>query len=159
MRGFLLGIIVALIVVFCGGYWWVSTGHVDSRAIPNGPSQFERGTANHALDEWVDAHAPKQDNPFKPTTENIMDGSMVYDKHCALCHGSLKEPVSPLKTKFYPPVPQLMNHTPDERHFNAATHEIEDCRAWQRGSRQIGGFCSAEFRPASLSIRSDVGYL
>jgi mono/diheme cytochrome c family protein len=118
MRGFLLGIIVTLLVIVGGGYWWVSTGHVDSRAIPNGPSQFERRTAMHGLDEWVDAHAPKQDNPFQPTMENIMDGSMVYDKHCALCHGSLKEPHSPLQHKFYPPVPQLMARTPDDPDAN-----------------------------------------
>ena len=108
MRGFLLGIIVTLLVVFGGGYWWVNNGHVDTRAIPNPPSQFERHTANHSVDEWVDAHASKQENPFQPSMENIMDGSMVYDKNCAVCHGSLKEPISPLKTKFYPPVPQLM---------------------------------------------------
>lgn len=118
MGKFLLGVIVTLLVVFGGGYWWVSTGHVDSRAYPNGPGQFERRTANHAVDEWVDAHAPKQDNPFPPTMDNIMDGSMIYDKHCALCHGSLKEPISPMRTKFYPPVPQLVNRTPDDPDAN-----------------------------------------
>ena len=118
MRGFLLGVIVTLIVVFGGGYLWVTTGHMDTRAIPTPPSQFERHTAMHSVDEWVDAHAPKQDNPFKPTMENIMDGSMVYDKHCAFCHGNLKEPVSPMKTKFYPPVPQLMTFTPDDPDAN-----------------------------------------
>jgi mono/diheme cytochrome c family protein len=118
MRGFLLGVIVTLVVIFGGAYWALTTGHVDTRAVPTGPSSFERHTANQSLDEWVDAHAPKQDNPFKPTMENIMDGSMVYDKNCALCHGSLKEPVSPMKTKFYPPVPQLMNHTPDDPDAN-----------------------------------------
>jgi mono/diheme cytochrome c family protein len=118
MGRFLLGVIVTLLVIVCGGYWYVSTGHVDSRAVPNGPGQFERRTANHAVDEWVDAHAPKQENPFQPTMENIMDGSMVYDKHCALCHGSLKEPQSPLKNRLYPPVPQLMARTPDDPDAN-----------------------------------------
>jgi mono/diheme cytochrome c family protein len=118
MRGFLLGVIFTLVVIFGGAYWALTTGRVDTRAVPKGPSTFERRTANQSLDEWVDAHAPKQDNPFKPTTENIMDGSMVYDKNCALCHGSLKEPVSPMKTKFYPPVPQLMNHAPDDPDAN-----------------------------------------
>jgi len=118
MRGFLLGVIITLIVVFGGGYLWVSGGHVDSRALPNPPSHFERQLANQGLDKWVDAHAPKQDNPFQPTMENIMDGSMVYDKNCGGCHGTLKEPVSPMKSKFYPPVPQLMNFTPDDPDAN-----------------------------------------
>jgi mono/diheme cytochrome c family protein len=118
MRGFLLGIIVTLVVLFGGAYLWISGGHVDPRAVPNGPGQFERRTAMHSLDEWVDGHAPKQENPFQPTMGNIMDGSMVYDKNCAFCHGSLKQPVSPMKTKFYPPVPQLMSRTPDDPDAN-----------------------------------------
>lgn len=118
MGKFLLGIIFTLIVVIGGGYWWVSTGHVDSRAVPNGPSSFERRTANHAVDEWVDAHAPKQENPFQPTTENLLAGQKIYDDNCAWCHGSLKQPVSPMKTKFFPPVPQLMTRTPDDPDAN-----------------------------------------
>ena len=118
MRGFILGVIITLVVVFGGAYWYVTTGHVDPTAVPNGPSAFERRTANHSVDEWVDALAPKQDNPFKPTAENVMDGSMVYDKHCAVCHGSLKEPVSPMKNKFFPPVPQLISRTPDDPDAN-----------------------------------------
>ena len=118
MRAFLFGVIVTLLVVFGGAYWWAYTGHFDTRAVPNGPSTFERRTANHSVDEWVDAHASKQDNPFKPTMDNIMDGSMVYDKHCAFCHGSLKEPISPMKNRFYPPVPQLMSFTPDDPDAN-----------------------------------------
>ncbi len=118
MRGFLLGVIVTLVVLFGGAYLMISGGHFDPRAVPNGPTAFERHTAMHSLDEWVDAHASKQENPFQPTDGNIMDGSMVYDKNCALCHGSLKQPVSPMKTKFYPPVPQLMSHTPDDPDAN-----------------------------------------
>jgi mono/diheme cytochrome c family protein len=118
MRGFVLGVIVAMVVVFGGGYLYVTGGHCDPRAIPNPPSTFEQRTAMQSLDEWVDAHAPKQDNPFKPTMENIMDGSMVYDKNCALCHGSLKQPVSPMKSKFYPPAPSLMTRTPDDPDAN-----------------------------------------
>ena len=118
MRGFLLGVIATLVVLFGGAYLMISGGRVDPRAVPNGPTPFERHTAMHSLDEWVDAHASKQENPFQPNMENIMDGSMVYDKHCALCHGSLKEPTSPMKTKFYPPVPQLMSHTPDDPDAN-----------------------------------------
>ncbi len=87
MRGFIVGILLTLLVVFGGAYFYATTGHFDTRAVPNTPSAFERRTANHSLDEWVDAHAPKQENPFQPTMDNIMDGSMTYDKHCAFCHG------------------------------------------------------------------------
>jgi len=114
MRGFIAGVVVTLLVLFVGGYFYATTGHLDPRAAGNSPSGFEIRTASKSLDEWVDQHAPKQANPFQPTMDNIMDGSMTYDKHCALCHGSLTKPTSPLQSKFYPPVPQLMTRTPDD---------------------------------------------
>ena len=54
----------------------------------------ERRTANKSVDAWVDGHAPKQANPFQPTMENIMDGSMTYDKNCAPFAMAVKEPTS-----------------------------------------------------------------
>ena len=40
---------------------------------------------------------------------------MTYDKNCAGCHGSLKQPLSPMRTKYYPPVPQLIEpRIPDD---------------------------------------------
>jgi mono/diheme cytochrome c family protein len=114
MRGFILGIIVTLLAIFCGAYMYTATGHFDTRAAGNTPSTFERTTAGKSVDAWVEAHAPKQANPFPANVDNVMDGSMTYDKNCALCHGSLKQPDSPMRTKFYPPVPQLMTNTPDD---------------------------------------------
>jgi hypothetical protein len=114
MRGFVWGVIITLVVLFVGGYFYATTGHFDTRAVGNRPSDFERHAGMKSMDEWVDRHAPKQANPFQPTMDNIMDGSMTYDKNCVVCHGSLKEPTSPMKSKFYPPVPQLMNGTPDD---------------------------------------------
>jgi len=114
MRGFIFGVILTLLVIFGGGYFYVTTGRFDTRAVGPAPSPFERRTANQSVDEWVDDHAPKQANPFQPTMENIADGSKVYDKNCAVCHGDLKQPESPMHRKFYPSVPQLMNHTPDD---------------------------------------------
>jgi thiosulfate dehydrogenase len=114
MRGFIIGVILTLLVVFGGAYVYTTTGHFDTRAVGPVASAFERRTANHSVDEWVDDHAPKQANPFQPTPENLTAGSNIYDKNCALCHGSLKELISPMRRKFYPSVPQLMSHTPDD---------------------------------------------
>jgi len=114
MRGFIVGIIVTLVVVFGGAYVYTTTGHFDTRAVGPTPGTFERRTANRSVDEWVDDHAPKQDNPFPPNPENITQGFNTYDKNCAWCHGSLKQPVSPMRRNFYPSVPQLMTRTPDD---------------------------------------------
>jgi mono/diheme cytochrome c family protein len=114
MRGFILGVIFTLAVGLGGAYYYATSGHFDIRAVGNTPSTFERRTANKSMDAWVDANAPTQANPFQPTMDNVMDGSMTYDKNCAFCHGSLKEPVSPMRKNFYPSVPALMTHTPDD---------------------------------------------
>jgi mono/diheme cytochrome c family protein len=118
MRGFILGVILTLVIGLGGAYFSATTGHFDTRAVGNTPSTFERRTANRSVDAWVDANAPKQENPFKPTMDTIMDGSMTYDKNCAMCHGSLKEPASPLRNNFYPSVPQLMSRTPNDPDAN-----------------------------------------
>jgi len=114
MRGFTIGVILTLLVLFCGAYIYITTGHLDTRAVGSAPSTFEQHTAMKSVDEWVDEHAPKKPNPFQPTMDNIMDGSMTYDKNCALCHGNLKQPVSPMQKKFYPSAPQLTTNTPDD---------------------------------------------
>ncbi len=114
MRGFITGVILTLLALFAGGYFYATTGHFDARAVGNSPSTFEQRTAAKSLDEWVDEHAPKQANPFPANMDTIMDGSMTYDKNCAVCHGSLKQPISPMHSNYYPPVPQLMNRTPDD---------------------------------------------
>ncbi|HME31615.1 MAG TPA: c-type cytochrome [Terriglobales bacterium] len=114
MRGFIMGVIITLLALFVGGYFYATTGHFDTRAVGNTPSTLERRTAMRSLDEWVDKHAPRQANPFQPTMENIRDGFMTYDKNCAACHGSLKQPISSMRANYYPQVPQLMNEIPDD---------------------------------------------
>ncbi len=114
MRGFILGVILTLLVLLGGAYYYMTTGHFDTRAVGNTPGDLEHRVANESLDAWVNRHAPDRPNPFQPTMDNIMDGSMTYDKNCALCHGSLKQPISALRTNFYPSVPQLMSRTPDD---------------------------------------------
>ena len=118
MRGFILGVILTLLVVFGGAYLYTTTGHFDIRAVGNTPTTFERRTAGKSVDEWVDEHASKQENPFQPTEQNLADAGKVYDKNCAFCHGSLSEPNSPMRKNFYPAVPQLMSRTPDDPDAN-----------------------------------------
>ncbi len=118
MRGFILGVVITLLVLFGGAYFYATTGHFDMRAAGNHPTTLERRVANQSVDAWVEGHAPKQDNPFQPTMENLMAGQKVYDDNCSFCHGSLKQTISPMRTRFYPPVPQLMTRTPDDPDAN-----------------------------------------
>jgi thiosulfate dehydrogenase len=114
MRGFIIGVVVTLVVLFGGAYIYMTSGAFDTRAVGNTPGSFERQVANKSVDEWVEGHAAKQDNPFQPTMENVTAGAKVYDDNCAFCHGSLKQPISPMRKNFYPSVPQLMSRTPHD---------------------------------------------
>ncbi len=114
MRGFIIGVIVTVVVIFGGAYIYLTSGAFDTRAVGNTPGTLERKIANHAVDEWVEGHAPNHANPFQPTMENLLAGQKVYDDNCAFCHGSLKQPISPMRKNFYPPVPQLMSRTPHD---------------------------------------------
>jgi thiosulfate dehydrogenase len=118
LRGFFLGIVITLLVVFGGAYFYATTGHFDTRAVGNTPPPIERRVANQSVDEWVGDHATKQANRFQPTMENLAAGQKIYDDNCSFCHGSLKQPISPMHKNFYPPVPQLMTRTPDDPDAN-----------------------------------------
>ena len=111
MRGFLAGIAVTLIVVFGGGYLVINRGWIPVGA-DNPPGSWERSLAHMAVDTYVEAHAPKQENPAAPTAANLGEGARIYEARCALCHGSGRQRISPLRTKFSPPAPQLVNRVP-----------------------------------------------
>ena len=114
MRGFILGVIFTLIVIFCGVYGTVHFGLFPVGA-DNPPGKIERSLANQAMDEYVDRHMPAQkDNPFQPTSDNLTEGAHIYEKHCSSCHGGATNKISPMRTKFSPPVPQIINRIPHD---------------------------------------------
>ncbi len=130
MKGFILGVILTLAVLFGGFYLTVSQGWFPVGA-DNPPGKLERKYANMAMDEYVDKHMPKGDNPITADSSNLMVGAMLYEKHCALCHGGGRERTSPLAHKFSPPVPQILQRIPHD----------EDAHLWwvtKHGIRMTG---------------------
>lgn len=113
MKGFILGVIVALAVLFGVFYLTMSQGWFPIGA-DNPPGKMERKYANMAMDEYVDKHMPDGNNPMDANSSNLMEGAMTYEKHCALCHGGGKDRTSPLAQKFSPPVPQILQHIPHD---------------------------------------------
>jgi thiosulfate dehydrogenase len=114
MRGFILGVIFTLIVIFAGVYGTVHFGLFPVGA-DNPPGKIERSLANQAMDEYVDRHMPAQkDNPFQPTSDNLTEGAHLYEKHCSSCHGGAANKISPMRAKFSPPVPQIINRIPHD---------------------------------------------
>lgn len=117
MRGFVGGIAITLIVLLGGGYLVFNRGWIAIGA-DNPPGTIERRLSHMATDAYVEAHAPKQENPAAPTADNLSEGARIYEARCAVCHGGGRQRISPLRTKFSPPVPQIINRVPRDPDAN-----------------------------------------
>ncbi len=109
MRSFVIGFIVALLVVAGAVYFYFSTGAapvaVDAQAMP-----FERKLAQKALHARVEKEMPKTPPPVQANEENFLAGAHVYAEHCAVCHG-LPQEDSEMGSAEFPRAPQLLKGT------------------------------------------------
>src|SRR5512143_2411882 len=80
MKGFILGVVITLVVLFGGFYLTVSQGWFPVGA-DNPPGKLERKYANMAMDAYVEKHMPQGDNPMQLTSANLMTGASIYEKH------------------------------------------------------------------------------
>jgi mono/diheme cytochrome c family protein len=119
MRNFILGIVVTILVIVFGGVGLALLGFLPTRANV-APPQIESHIAMSALDNSVERHAPRLNNPVPPTDENLISGLKIYTMNCALCHGDLDRKPSTLEKSFYPPPPTLILHPPDDAEWHLA---------------------------------------
>jgi mono/diheme cytochrome c family protein len=107
MRNFVLGIVIAVVVLLGAGLAFLLLGFMPTNANTN-PSPLERRLSMHAMDASMDRDAPHINNPVPPTDDNLIEGMKIYTMNCALCHGTLDDKPSPLEHSMYPPPPQLI---------------------------------------------------
>jgi thiosulfate dehydrogenase len=107
MRNFILGIIIALLILALGGLALALFGIMPTNADATPPA-IEVRVATAALDASMERHAPRLNNPIPATDTNLIDGMKIYTMNCALCHGTLDNKPSTLEKSFYPPPPQLI---------------------------------------------------
>lgn len=113
MRGLLGGVALTLLVIVACAFLVVNRGWYPIGA-DNPPSALERRLANMATDAYVGGHAPKQENPVQPTPAALTEGARLFEQHCAACHGGASPRISPMRAKFNPPVPQIINRIPGD---------------------------------------------
>jgi thiosulfate dehydrogenase len=113
MRNFILGIIVAVLLLAIAFLGFALLGFLPTRANSK-PPDFEVHLAMSALDNSVDRHAPHSTNPVPVTDDNLIDGLKIYTMNCALCHGGIDRQPSALTHSFYPPPPNLLIDPPDD---------------------------------------------
>src|ERR1700722_16954424 len=105
MKGFLVGFILAVLILLAGGYYYFSSGMAPV-AVADPMMPFEKKMANMALD----AHIEKQhvgEPPVPADEPNLLAGADVYKNHCAGCHGLLGQPSNYVKTMFPKPTQLL----------------------------------------------------
>ena len=112
MRNFILGIVVAFLAIFLGGYWYVKQGYLNFAA-DQSPSSVETHFAMAAVDASTDRRAPDRKNPLQPTDETLLAGSILYKNHCGGCHGIPSNRDSQFGRSFNPPVPQFFSEGSD----------------------------------------------
>jgi len=113
MRNFILGVVITVLVLLIGGLGLALLGFLPTRA-NLAPSEIESHIAMSALDNSVERHAPRLNNPVPPTDENLIEGLKIFTMNCALCHGRIDRQPSTLETSFYPPPPNFILHPPDD---------------------------------------------
>ncbi len=121
MRGLVLGIIVAVVLLFVAALVIAQFGLMPTNADAT-PSQFESRIAANALDASMERHAPRVNNPIPATEDNLIAGMKLYTMNCAVCHGTLDYKPSLLEHSMYPPPPQIILEPLDdpEWHTNYA---------------------------------------
>lgn len=112
MKKFLLGVLVAIVVVTAGAYFYLRLGFLDPRASQQ-PSKFEIEMAMKFLDASVGRRAPQRQNPMAANIKNLSTGLHIYETHCAVCHGDSANPHSAVGLSLYPPAPQFLEDAPD----------------------------------------------
>lgn len=113
MRTFVLGIIVTLVLAFVVVLLILQLGMIPTNADATPPA-FETKIASNALDQAMERHAPRVNNPVPVTDENLIAGIRVYSMNCAVCHGDLDYKPSALEHSLYPPPPQVVLEPMDD---------------------------------------------
>ena len=111
-KPYLIGFLVAIILVWLCLYVYVHYGFLDFRADQEVGS-MEEYFLGGAMDRWAARAAPRLSNPLPLNDATLGAGARVYRRNCALCHGSPQQPVSEIGRGLYPRAPQFMRDAPD----------------------------------------------
>ncbi len=106
MGKFIFGLIIGILLVPAGFYWYTSSGRAPV-ATSAAPMPFETFFAKTALRAKVRREAPKT-HSTTGTEGEYLAGAQVYRHNCALCHGLPGRPVSGVAKGEFPPPPQLL---------------------------------------------------
>lgn len=106
MRGFWVGVIVAIVGIFLAVYIYFAAGFAPvATSAPMMP--FEKQFANMALESHIDKEAPKS-VPIQLNEANYLAGAHAYLDNCAVCHGAPAKQPTAIARGMFPHPPKLM---------------------------------------------------
>lgn len=107
-RGFVAGVVAAVVVALVGGWILLRSGLVPANADAK-PGRLETWLAGTSLEATLAREAPKGPDPVAMTDENLVAGIELYGRHCAICHSTANgdAAASPVAKGLYPRPPQL----------------------------------------------------
>jgi len=109
MKKFLVGLIVGLILVPAGVYFYFASGSVPV-ATSAPPMPFERTLARMALHARLDKEVPKS-VPISADEAGYVAGAHIYKENCAVCHGLPGQTQTTIAKGMFPDPPELMKGT------------------------------------------------
>ena len=105
MKTFLFGIVIGIVLVFVGVYFYFSTGSAPV-ATSDHPMPLEKTLANEALHARIDREMPKT-VPIPADESAYMAGAKIYVENCAVCHGFPGQEQSYIAKGMFPKPPHL----------------------------------------------------
>jgi thiosulfate dehydrogenase len=115
LKGILLGIILGVLGVAAGVYWYFATGHAPV-AVTAPEMPFERKFAKMGLNSYLNK-LPHPDPQVPADEKNLLEAAKVYKGNCAVCHGLPGMEKTAIAEGMAPKPPQLfkgMGVTDDE---------------------------------------------
>jgi thiosulfate dehydrogenase len=109
MRKFLIGLILGLIAVPAGVYFYFSTG-IAPVATSAPPMPFEKTLAKMTQHARMDKEMPKS-VPVTADEAAFVAGAQIYKDHCAVCHGLPGQGQTAIAQGMFPKPPKLMEGT------------------------------------------------
>jgi thiosulfate dehydrogenase len=124
MGKFLIGLILGLIAIPAGVYFYFSSGTAPV-ATSAAPMPFEKTFARMALHARMEKEMPKS-APIPADEAAYVAGAQVYKEHCAVCHGVAGQAQTAIAQGMFPKPPKLMEGTgvtddpPEESYWKVA---------------------------------------
>ena len=130
-KEFLFGVLATIVVGLLCGYIILRTGLIPANADAKAGS-LEKWAARTSLHATLNSEAPKGSNPVALNDANLIAGIDLYQKHCAICHGTAKgdASASPIAKGVYPLAPQLATDGVEDDSEGVSFWKIEHGIRW-----------------------------